>query len=493
MEHNLIQTHHKKVHKIILIILCILALLHSIYAIYCPPPTGNIVRICIIASLTILFALFCNQPKLQNIARYIPSITLLILSITYSHVIEVSIFCTLGAFVVATMYFEKKLLAMIILISNFSQLFILTKGQTDIKLIINLILATNIFGCSMFLLAKWCSDLLSASIQDAVANKKLVNQLEHTFSAIDTTTNCLNTRISDNTTHIVNINNVSKKLSDIAVDVANGTQYQSDTISDINIMMQNIEQAVDLVYSTSNNTNETSKDAKSIILESATIVDTLSKNTNQMQLSVDSSVNSIHTLIKLIDDVADSLSSIKNIATQTNLLALNASIEAARAGAIGKGFSIVANEIKNLATDSATVATEIDLTLAKTTETIDNVLSRIVEVKTSSALGKESTEDVTNAFNNINSIFKTIDDNISTNLGAIVNIKNLFTDTASGISNISDIALKNSSLAQESLAVTEEQTSSLDDIQEATEYIKSLSTSLKNVLLNDGSTSQNLS
>ena len=485
MEHNLIKTHHNKVNKIIRNILLVLALVHLLYAIYYHPPTINLIRLSILLSLTILFILFCRFPRLQVIAKYIPSITLLILSITYWDFLVVSVFCILGAFVLATMYFEQKLLYPIIFAANVCQLIIIVLIKANIVLTINLILCTNIFGCGMFMLAKWCTELLSSSIKDTATNKRLLDKLSNTFSEIDSTTTSLNTRISDNTTNISNINTVSKKLSDIIMDVSTGAEYQSNTISDINLMMQNIEEVVELVYFTSNNTSETSKNAKSIISEASVKIDALGKNANNMQSTVDSSVSSINTLIELISDVATSLSSIKNIANQTNLLALNASIEAARAGAIGKGFSIVANEIKNLATNSSSVAMDIDLTLAKTTETIDLVLSKIVEVKKSSNLGNESTKQVINTFDDINSIFITIDTNIEKNLSAITNIKNLFTDTSKGISNISDIALKNSSLAQESLAVTEEQTSSLDDIEEATEYIKSLSTSLKKLLSTD--------
>ena len=485
MECNLISNHQVKVNKIEKNILWVLALAHFLYVIFYYPPTENIARLCIIVPPNILFILFSKNPKLENIARYIPSMVLLILSLTYAGFLEVSIFCTIGAFVTSAMYFEKKMLYPIVLIANIFEILTIIYIKADMLLTVNLMLAVNIFGVGMFFLAKWCSELLDSSVQEATSNKKLLNKLEHTFSVIDTSTDSLNVSISDNTNNIININAVSKKLSDIITNVANGTYYQSSTITDISAAMNNIEEMIDTVYSTSNNTADTSKDAKAIITDSSIKVDTLNKNVNNMKNAVDSSVDSIHELIELIKDVTTSLSNIKNISTQTNLLALNASIEAARAGSVGKGFSIVANEIKNLATDSSTVATEIDSTLAKSSQIIDNVLSRIVEVQKISLLGKESTIDVTTAFDDINSIFTTIDKDIDENLNSIHNIKGLCTDTSSGISNISDIASKNSALAQESLSITEEQTSSLDDLQEATQYIKSLSTSLKKLLSTD--------
>lgn len=120
----------------------------------------------------------------------------------------------------------------------------------------------------------------------------------------------------------------------------------------------------------------------------------------------------IVNLTKLVDDTAEKIHAIEEIANQTNLLALNASIEAARAGESGKGFAVVAEEVRKLADHSKIVATQMHdnlqlvLTSTHQTSTLANESSTYISQNLSTS------KETSNIFNEIYDTFHIVKDNI---------------------------------------------------------------------------------
>lgn len=148
--------------------------------------------------------------------------------------------------------------------------------------------------------------------------------------------------------------------------------------------------------------------------------------------NINQSSAQIGTIIKTIEDIA----------FQTNILALNASVEAARAGNAGKGFSVVADEVRNLA--------------AKSTEAAQNTNNLITRSIQSAKTGTESTDQAVSAMQVITDCIQSIKSLMDEIAAASVQLSEMISLVESGIREISSVVQDNSSAAEKSASVSKE-------------------------------------
>ncbi len=140
--------------------------------------------------------------------------------------------------------------------------------------------------------------------------------------------------------------------------------------------------------------------------------------------------------------IGNIISEIEDIASQTNLLSLNASIEAARAGEAGRGFSVVADQIRQLAEQSSTAAVE-------TRELIEGAIREVAEGNEAAERASASIKIVVEGIEQIASSSKTVS---ATSADQAVAMK----QAEQGVNQISEVVQSNSATAEESSATSEE-------------------------------------
>jgi len=144
-----------------------------------------------------------------------------------------------------------------------------------------------------------------------------------------------------------------------------------------------LESFVDQIQHIQSSAQESEESAKHTVDMTDQCYNDMSQLSNNIEASA-RDITEFTTLLESLDEsnktISKLLESIKAIADQTNLLALNAAIEAARAGEHGRGFAVVADEVRQLANTSNESAEEIQREITKITEISNSVISKQQEV-----------------------------------------------------------------------------------------------------------------
>ncbi|EKK9985892.1 methyl-accepting chemotaxis protein [Vibrio vulnificus] len=268
----------------------------------------------------------------------------------------------------------------------------------------------------------------------------------------------------------IDVANSSKEIDHAVVDLSSQSRSNLRTL---NQHTQETEQAITAIEEMSASANAIAQSAD----DAALLTERTNRYADESKHTVTGAVDSVsglvtqvssmsHTISRMNDDtkhITSVLEVIGAIAEQTNLLALNAAIEAARAGEQGRGFAVVADEVRALASRTQQSTTQINEMLAKLKTTTENVVKEMDSTRNRCEETAERTNQVMDSLNvvtdsvaeinNLNTLIATsameqrqVTQEVSKNMAAIQEMVRELNNNAAQVTSVSD-ELQNTSHA----------------------------------------------
>lgn len=264
--------------------------------------------------------------------------------------------------------------------------------------------------------------------------------------------------------------------------IAEGTEAQATSASDLRTIMQTFTQNVEQANENSLKVQSHSESVQAMTEEGQKLINDTEQQMYKIDTIVKQAVNRVEGLNNQTREITQLVQVITEIADQTNLLALNAAIEAARAGEQGKGFAVVADEVRKLAEQVSHSVSNISTIVNKIQNETNVVTRSLVEGYEEVEKGSKQTQFSSETYQNISAAITEMVSNIKSVTQNLQHIANNTNEIDHAIENIAAISEQSAASSEQTAATIQEVTSSMESVAHNAEQLNGTADKLQEVV-----------
>ncbi|HWR38141.1 MAG TPA: methyl-accepting chemotaxis protein [Patescibacteria group bacterium] len=274
----------------------------------------------------------------------------------------------------------------------------------------------------------------------------------------------------------------AQQVTSSVLKVASGTRHQTDVMSNCSGNVDNLAASAHQIAANTAKAANASTEANKAASSGGQAISDAVRQMSHIEDTVSKSATVVTTLGERSKEIGQIIDTISNIAGQTNLLALNAAIEAARAGEQGRGFAVVADEVRRLAEQSQEAAKQIAALIgeiqSETDKAVDAMTSGNREVKR----GSETVTSAGQAFQQIVNAIEQVSGEINTISTATQQMANGSQNIVTAMHEVISVNQNAASETETVSAAAEEQSATMEEMAASCDELRRLAIELKESL-----------
>jgi methyl-accepting chemotaxis protein len=292
----------------------------------------------------------------------------------------------------------------------------------------------------------------------------------------------LRSLVGQTTNNAGTVNDAADRLARIAeqtgqatAQIADSTQEQATSINRVSQITSQISITTEDIAANTQSAAEGAAEAARIAQEGSRVVEETIAGMGKIKAKVGLSAEKVTEMGQRSEQVGGIVQTIDEIASQTNLLALNAAIEAARAGEHGKGFAVVADEVRKLAEKSAQATREIAGLIRTIQNTVSEAVTAMNEGSAEVAIGVMRANKSGEALHRILDAAQNVHQQVKTTANATQQMRSGTRDMVNEMNSVSAVV-------EESSAMTQEIAAQAGELRDSAHTLNEMSTDLQQIV-----------